>query len=121
MSHAEKDALIRSLLSLVGQLAAALARIAELEARLAKLERPAKTPDNSSLPPSKGQKSDAPADGKPPRKGRPGVARALEPNLDRITDAGSMPVHTAPQLGWTRPKRRRWSMTASSCRRCGRT
>ena len=71
LSHAEKDALIRSLLALVGQLAAALARIAELEARLAKLERPAKTPDNSSLPPSKGQKSDAPAGGKPPRKGRP--------------------------------------------------
>ena len=54
LSHVEKDALIRSLLPLVGQLAAALARIAELKARLAKLERPAKTPDNSSLPPSKG-------------------------------------------------------------------
>jgi len=87
LSHAEKDALIRSLLPLVGQLAAALARIAELEARLAKLEQPAKTPDNSSLPPSKGQKSDMPAGGKPARKGRPGVARALEPNPDRITDA----------------------------------
>src|ERR1700719_2659155 len=42
--------------ALVGQLEAALARIAELEARLAKLDRPAKTPDNSSLPPSRGQK-----------------------------------------------------------------
>ena len=87
LSHAEKDALIRSLLPLVGQLEAALARIAELDARLAKLERPAKTPDNSSLPPSKGQKPDVPAGGKPPRRGRPGVARALEPNPDRITDA----------------------------------
>ena len=87
LSHAEKDALIRSLLPLVGQLQAALARIAELEARLAKLERPAKTPDNSSLPPSKGQKPDVPAGGKPPRTGRPGVARALEPNPDRVTDA----------------------------------
>ena len=87
LSHAEKDALIRSLLPLVGQLEAALARIAELDARLAKLERPAKTPDNSSLPPSKGQKPDVPAGGKPPRTGRPGVARALEPNPDRITDA----------------------------------
>lgn len=87
LSHAEKDALIRSLLPLVGQLQAALARIAELEARLAKLERPAKTPDNSSLPPSTGQKPDVPAGGKPPRKGRPGVARVLEPNPDRITDA----------------------------------
>ena len=87
LSHAEKDALIRSLLPLVGRLQAALARIAELEARLAKLERPAKTPDNSSRPPSTGQKPDVPADGKLPRKGRPGVARALEPNPDRITDA----------------------------------
>ena len=87
LSHAEKDALIRSLLPLVGQLRAALARITELEARLAKLERPAKTPDNSSLPPSTGQKPDVRAGGKPPRKGRPGVARALEPNPDRIIDA----------------------------------
>ncbi len=87
LSHAEKDALIRSLLPLVGQLQGALARIAELEARLARLEQPAKTPDNSSLPPSKGQKPDVPAGGKPPRKGRPGVARVLEPNPDRITDA----------------------------------
>ena len=87
LSHAEKDALIRSLLPLIGQLQAAVARIAELEARLAKLERPAKTPDNSSLPPSTGQKPDVPAGGKLPRKGRPGVARALEPNPDRITDA----------------------------------
>ena len=82
-----KDALIRSLLPLVGQLEAALARIAELEARLAKLERPAKTPDNSSLPPPKGQKPDMPAGGKPPRTGHPGVVRALEPNPDSITDA----------------------------------
>ena len=88
LTVAEKDALILSLLPLVGQLEAALARIAELEARLAKLERPAKTPDNSSLPPSKGQKSDQPTDGrKPPRKSRPGFGRTLEPNPDRTVDA----------------------------------
>ena len=92
LSVAEKDALILSLLPLVGQLETALARIAVLEAGnaelLARLERPTKTPDNSSLPPSKGQKSDGPAPGaKPPRKGRPGVARLLEPNPDRIIDA----------------------------------
>jgi transposase len=50
LSHAEKDALIRSLWQ---RLEAAERRIAELEARLAE---PGKTPDNSSLPPSKGQK-----------------------------------------------------------------
>jgi transposase len=87
LTVAEKDALILSLLPLVGQLQAALARIGELESRLARLEKPAKTPDNSSLPPSKGQKSDQPPDGnKPPRKSRPGFGRTLEPNPDRIVD-----------------------------------
>jgi len=84
---AEKDALILSLLPLVGQLQAALARIAELEVRLAKFERPGKTPDNSSLPPSKGQKPDRPAGDKPPRKSRPGVGRTLHPDPDRVVDA----------------------------------
>jgi transposase len=50
LSHAEKDALIRALFD---RLAAAERRIAALEARLGE---PPKTPDNSSLPPSKGQK-----------------------------------------------------------------
>jgi transposase len=50
LSHAEKDVLIRALWQ---RLEAAERRIAELEARLAE---PGKTPDNSSLPPSKGQK-----------------------------------------------------------------
>ena len=50
LSHAEKDALI---LALWQRLEAAERRIAELEAKLAE---PPKTPDNSSLPPSKGQK-----------------------------------------------------------------
>ena len=84
LTVAEKDALILSLLPLVGQLEAALARIAELEARL---EKPPKTPDNSSLPPSKGQKSDdQPSGEKPPRKSRPGFGRALDPHPDRIVD-----------------------------------
>jgi transposase len=87
LTVAEKDALILSLLPLIGRLEAALARIAELEARLAVLEKPPKTPDNSSLPPSKGQKSDQPPDGhKPPRRSRPGFGRTLEPNPDRIVD-----------------------------------
>lgn len=87
LSHAEKDALIHSLLPLVGQLEAVLARIAALEARLARLARPRKTLDHSSLPPSQGQKPDRQGGGKSPRKGRPGVARALEPNPDRVVDA----------------------------------
>jgi transposase len=87
LTVAEKDALILSLLPLVGQLEAALARIAELEKRLAGFERRPKTPDNSSLPPSKGQKPNRPTGDKPPRKSRPGFGRALEPNPDHIVDA----------------------------------
>src|SRR6185312_6242653 len=87
LSDAQKDDLILSLRPLIGQLEAALTRIAELEKRLAVFERPAKTPDNSSLPPSKSQKPDRPTGDKPPRKSRPGVGRALEPSPDHIVDA----------------------------------
>ena len=54
LSDAEKDALIRALFQ---WLEATERRIAELEA---KLGDPPKTPDNSSLPPSKGQKPNQP-------------------------------------------------------------
>jgi len=87
LTVAEKDALILSLLPLVGKLEAALARIAELETRLANFELPAKTPDNSSRSPSKGQKSDRSATDKPPRRSRPGFGRALEANPDRTVEA----------------------------------
>lgn len=50
LSDAEKDALIRGLWAQVQRLTA---RVAELEA---KLGEPPKTPDNSSVPPSRGQK-----------------------------------------------------------------
>jgi hypothetical protein len=56
---------------LLAQIKAQNARVAELEA---KLGQPPKTPDNSSLPPSRAQKANAePLATKPPRKGRPGV------------------------------------------------
>ncbi len=85
LSHAEKDALI---LALLGQLAAAHERIAVLEARLDELTRPPKTPDNSSKPPSQGQKQNrAEGEIRPPRKSRPGVGRMLHPNPDRVIDA----------------------------------
>jgi transposase len=62
-----------------------LARIAELEA---KLGQPPKTPTNSSLPPSRGQKANLPATPRERkgRKGRPGVARTLCANPDRTRE-----------------------------------
>jgi transposase len=62
-----------------------LARIAELEGRAGK---PPKTPTNSSVPPSRGQKANV-ADGsttKKGRKGHPGVTRELCPNPDVTRD-----------------------------------
>lgn len=89
LSHSEKGALI---LSLLAQLQAALGRIAELEKRLDALQSPPKTPDNSSLPPSKGQKPNRPEktlrDG--PRKGslgRKGGGRALTAEPDEVVIA----------------------------------
>ena len=65
---------------LLAQVKALNARIAELEA---KRGGPPKTPDNSSLPPSRGQKANAePPAVKRRRKGRPGVARKLAENPD---------------------------------------
>ena len=70
------------------RIAAQDARIAALEARLNELTRPPKTPDNSSKPPSQGQKQDRPPPtDRPPRKSRPGVGRTLHPNPDRMIDA----------------------------------
>jgi hypothetical protein len=71
LTHEQKDALIRALWA---QVQALTARVAELEARLG---APPKTPDNSSLPPSKGQKPNRPEKGKRhgPRLGRMGGGR----------------------------------------------
>jgi transposase len=74
LSHAQKDALIGALMA---QVAALTARIAELEA---KLGLPPKTPDNSSIPPSKGQKPSEPSAPKGKAKPHPGAHRTLHPN-----------------------------------------
>jgi transposase len=86
LSHAEKDALIRALWQ---RLEAAERRIAELEARLAD---PGKTPDNSSLPPSKGQKPNQPEKARRvgPRQGslgREGGGRPLVCHPDQTVTA----------------------------------
>jgi transposase len=92
LSHAEKDALILALsvqlCAAQERIAAQDARIAALEARLEELTRPPKTPDNSSKPPSQGQKQDRlPPSDRRARKSRPGVGRTLHPNPDRVVDA----------------------------------
>jgi hypothetical protein len=72
---------------LLAQNKALLARIAELEAKHGKAStsaQPPKTPDNSSLPPSRSQKGNV-AEAKrrkKARKGHPGAARALAENPD---------------------------------------
>jgi transposase len=97
----DKDAVIAALTARIAELMATVeaqsARIAELEA---KLGLPPKTPDNSSMPPSKGQKENrAERRAKGRRKGRPGVSRALAENPDEVVEAlaGSCP-HCAHAL-----------------------
>jgi transposase len=89
LSHAEKDALI---LTLLARLDEAHKLIAELQTRIEELSRPGKTPDNSSLPPSKGQKPNRPEKAKRqgPRQGslgREGGGRALTAEPDEVVVA----------------------------------
>ena len=93
LTHNEKDALIRALWvqvqALTAQVQTLAARVAELEARL---RGPPKTPDNSSLPPSKGKKPNRPEKAKRhgPRLGslgRSGGGRALAETPDEIVVA----------------------------------
>ena len=78
-----KKELIALVLAQMEQIQLLTARVAELEVRL---NMPRKTPSNSSLPPSKGQKENRPKEEKKPRKGRPGVARKLAENPDYTRD-----------------------------------
>jgi transposase len=83
LTEAEKDALI---LALWAQVQALTARVAELEARL---HQPRKTPSNSSLPPSKGHKTNRPEEERRagPRRGslgRAGGGRALAEEPDQL-------------------------------------
>src|SRR5271168_1877190 len=102
LSHAQKDALIGSLMA---QVAALVARVAALEA---KLGLPPKTPDNSSLPPSKGQKPSAPAAPKAKANPHAGAHRPLHPDPTSKRDfralryqqrlrAGAAPQRGLPQ------------------------
>jgi transposase len=95
LSLAEKDALIlvqaERITMQAARIAALEARIAALEARIAALEaklgQPPKTPENSSLPPSKGEKPNRAEKARKRRRGHQGVARALAANPDHVVDA----------------------------------
>src|SRR3954467_2344186 len=92
LTEAEKDALI---LTLWG-------RVAELEARL---DVPPKTPGNSSLPPSKGRKTDRPEKARPPGPrrgslGREGGGRSLAEEPDqRVVAKAAACAHCRAALG----------------------
>src|SRR3954466_12604923 len=91
LSLSEKDALITALLAQVQaqvqaqaeQIAVLTARVAELEA---KLSLPPKTPDNSSTPPSRGQKANGDGKARAKSKAHAGAHRPLHPNPTRRRD-----------------------------------
>lgn len=87
-----RDDLVALILAQHAQIEAQAQQITGLTARIAELESkltdPPKTPDNSSLPPSKGQKPNLPDRGKKkPRPSRPGVSRALAEHPDKTIEA----------------------------------
>jgi transposase len=94
LSATEKDALIATLLARVEELAARVwaleAESAELRAENAalrdRLKLPPKTPDNSSTPPSQGQKANAEPRSRRTGKAHPGAHRPLHPNPTRRRD-----------------------------------
>lgn len=89
LDNAAKDALILALIERINGLIAENRELKERVARLeAKLGEPPKTPDNSSLPPSRGQKPSGEPRIKSGAKGTPhkGSHRALHPNPTRKRD-----------------------------------
>ena len=84
LDSAAKDALI---LALIERINALIIENSELKERVARLEArlglPAKTPDNSSLPPSQGHKPSQEAASRPKGKPHKGSYRVLHPNPTR--------------------------------------
>jgi transposase len=129
-----KQELIALILAQQEQICRLSARVAELEARL---NLPPKTPSNSSLPPSKGQKANQPDKAKKLRKGRPGVARKLAENPDHVRDVfadacsecgkaalpGDQPevyAYDHIDLPEIKPVVTRVNIHSGACRRCGK-
>jgi transposase len=129
-----KEELIALVLAQMEQIRVLTAPVGELEARLS---NPPKTPGNSSLPPSKGQKANLPEKPKKPRKGRPGVARKLGENPDSIREVfanacpecgkaaspGDQPevyAYDHIDLPEIKPVVTRVHLHSGACRRCGK-
>jgi transposase len=89
-----KDDLVCLIEAQAAQITLLTARIADLEA---KVGSPPKTPDNSSTPPSKGEKANLPDRLRKRRCGRPGVCRALAAHPDRIIEAS---LSACPHCGY---------------------
>src|SRR5208283_2476777 len=87
---AQAEAHDRVVAGLTKQIEALTARVAELEA---KLDLPAKTPENSSVPPSKGQKPSARAAPRPKAKPHAGAHRPLHPNPTSRRDVFARRCH----------------------------
>jgi len=93
----DKETLIRLVLAqadtigaLTGQIEALAAQVAELEA---KLGLPPKTPDNSSVPPSRGQKPSEPSAPRPKARPHAGAHRPLHPNPTSRRDVFARRCH----------------------------
>ena len=87
LDRLSKDDLITLVLAQVAQIAMLTERVATLEA---KLGLPPKTPDNSSLPPSKGHKPSLPSIPKRKAKPHPGAHRLLHPEPTRLRDVRAL-------------------------------
>jgi len=87
LSEAEKDALIGALLARIDALTARVAALETENKELReKLDQPPKTPDNSSLPPSRGNKANRAGTARPKAKPHVGSHRALHPGPTRRRD-----------------------------------
>jgi transposase len=85
LDRLSKEDLIALALAQAAQIEALAKRVADLAARLG---QPPKTPDNSSVPPSQGEKANRPAQtAKKRRPGRPGTARSLAEHPDHTVEA----------------------------------
>ena len=83
LAHFSKEELIALIEALTKQIDVLTKRVEALEAELGK---PAKTPDNSSVPPSQGHKASGESETKPKAKAHAGSHRPLHPNPTRRRD-----------------------------------